>query len=562
MKLNKQLKNIVILSSVVATSLMASPTVPKIGDVLKEVQPPKIEREKKEIPKIKQQEQQVPKEFEDGKKIEVKKFLINGAVHLNNEELKALVAPFENQELSFNQIQEITSSITKKYREKGYFVARAYIPEQNIFTQNGGLKINVVEGNYGKFNLENNSRVKDTMVQAVLDDIKDKNIVSSHTLERAMLIINDMPGVQVNKAEVKPGEEVGTSDFVIGTEATKAYNGYVIGDNYGSQYTGKHRIMAGIDFNSPFKIGDKISAFAMTSEKEGLLSGQLSYAFPIHPNGTRGEIKYSKTAYDLGSSYKELDAVGTSDSITARVSYPIIRTRLENLNSYGEVSYNKMKDEIQSANSVVKKDSYVATLGLDYTKDSLLWSKNSQTRAGVSLTFGDLNFKEKADKTDDKNGANTQGNFSKINVELGKDIDLLENIKWENSLQMQYAFGDKNLDGSQDLSTGGINGVKFYPDGEQSAENGYIYNSELFYTLPVFLGLNSRVSAFYDIGRVYMSNNFSDEKSITLQDFGVGYYGSYKDFFVNTHLAHNIAHEVSSQDKYNNRVLVQAGWVF
>lgn len=492
--------------------------------------PPKIEREKKEIPQIKPQEEQVPKELQDGKKIEVKKFLINGAVHLSNEVIKSIVSPYENQKLSFKQMQDITSLITKAYREKGYFVARAYIPPQNILTQNGSLKINVIEGNYGKFHLENKSLVKDEIVQANLDDIKDKNIVSSQTLERAMLIINDTPGVTVFKAEVRPGKELGTSDFIIGTDATKAYNGYIIADNYGSQYTGKHRIMAGVDINSPFKVGDKITAFAMTSEKTGLISGKVGYEFPLHANGTRGELSYSKTTYELGSTYKNLDAVGSSDSITARVSYPIIRTRLENLNSYAEASYNKMKDEIQSTNSMVKKDTYLGVAGLDYTKDELLFTKNSQTRIGLSLTVGELSFKDEADKQNDKAGANTQGQFSKLNLELGKDIELLPTLRWENSFQAQYAFGNKNLDGSQDLSLGGINGVKFYPDGEESAENGYIYNSELLYTLPSFQGINSKVSIFYDIGRVYMSKNISDEKSITLQDFGLGYYGSYKDF--------------------------------
>jgi hemolysin activation/secretion protein len=552
----------ILLSSAVATSLWANPNLPNISDALKQVTPPKIEREKKEIPQIKPQEEQVPKELEDGKKIEVKKFLITGAVHLSNEVLKSIVEPYENQNLSFNQMLEITSLITKAYREKGYFVARAYIPPQNILTQNGSLKINVIEGNYGKFHLENNSLVKDEIVQANLDDIKDKNIVSSQTLERAMLIINDTPGVVVNKAEVRPGEQLGTSDFIIGTQATKAYNGYIIADNYGSQYTGKHRIMAGVDINSPFKLGDKISTFVMTSEETGLISGKVGYEFPLHPNGTRGELSYSKTTYELGSTYKSLDAIGSSDSIAARVSYPIIRTRLENLNSYAQISYNKMKDEIQSANSMVKKDSYVAVAGLDYTKDELLFSKNSQTRAGLSLSAGRLSFEDVADKQNDEAGANTQGQFSKLNLELGKDIELLPTLRWENSFQAQYALGNKNLDGSQDLSLGGINGVKFYPDGEQSAENGYIFNTELLYTLPSFQGLNSTISVFYDVGRVFMSDNFSNEEYRTLQDFGVGYYGSYKGFFLNAHLAHNIAHDVQSQDDYSNRLMLQGGWVF
>jgi hemolysin activation/secretion protein len=552
----------IILSSVVASALFAASNVPNISDALKQVQPPKIEREKQEIPQIKPQEEKAPKELEEGKKIEVKKFLITGAVHLSNDELKAIVKLYENQELNFNQMLEIASLITKAYREKGYFVARAYIPQQNILTQNGSLKINVIEGNYGDFHLENKSLVKEEIVQANLDDVKNANIVSSNTLERAMLIINDTPGVVVNKAEVRPGKEVGSSDFTIGTQATTPYNGFVIADNYGSQYTGKHRIMAGVDINSPFEIGDKISAFALTSEKTGLISGKLGYEFPLHANGTRGEISYSKTTYDLGSSYKNLDAVGSSDSVTARVEYPIIRTRLENLNSYAEVSYNKMKDEIQSTDSLIKKDTYVAVAGLDYTKDELLFNKNSQTRAGVSVSFGLLSFDDVADKQNDQAGANTQGQFSKINLVLGKDIELLPILRWENSFQAQYALGNKNLDGSQDLSLGGINGVKFYPDGEESAENGYIYNTELLYSLPSVQGLSSKVSIFYDIGRVYMSENIDNEPSRTLQDVGVGYYGTYKDFFINSHLAYNIAHEVTSQSDYGNKFLVQAGWVF
>ncbi|MCT7515876.1 ShlB/FhaC/HecB family hemolysin secretion/activation protein [Aliarcobacter cryaerophilus] len=557
-----KIKNSILLSSLLASTIYANPIPPKISDVLKEVTPPKIEKEKREIPKIKQEQISTPKGFEDDKKVKIERFLISGATHMSNEELKQIVAPYEKQDLSFNQIQEITTLITKIYRQKGYFVARAYIPEQNIYTQNGVLKINVIEGNYGEFKLENKSLVKDSILQSNLDDIKDKDIVSTNTLERAMLIINDTPGAVVTKADVRPGKEVGTSDFLIGTEAINRVNGYLIGDNYGSQYTGKHRIMAGVDINSPFNIGDKISAFGFTSEKEGLLSGKLAYDFPIHANGTRGEISYSKTTYELGSSYKELDAIGKNDSLTARVTYPILKTRVENLDSYVEVSYNKMKDEIQSVDSKVKKDSYTATTGLDYTKDSLVFNKNSQTRAAVSITFGKLNFNDKDDKETDKNGANTQGQFSKINLELGKDIDIFDSLKWSNTLQMQYALGNKNLDGSQDLSVGGINGVKFYQDGEESGENGYIYNTEFIYTLPIIAGIDNKISIFYDIGRVYMSKNITQEKSRTLQDIGLGYKVSYKNFFANSYLAYNIRNEVTSQDNYNSRAMFQVGYVF
>ena len=197
-----KIKNTILLSSLLASTIYANPIPPKIGDVLKEVTPPKIEREKREIPKIKQEQISTPKEFEDGKKVRVERFLISGATHMSNEELKQIVAPYEGEDLSFNQIQEITTLITKAYRSKGYFVARAYIPEQNIMTQDNRLKINIIEGKYGEFKLENKSLVKDSILQSNLDDIKDKDIVSTNTLERAMLIINDTPGAVVTKADI------------------------------------------------------------------------------------------------------------------------------------------------------------------------------------------------------------------------------------------------------------------------------------------------------------------------------------------------------------------------
>ena len=555
-------RNIIALSIITSLSLSAA-NVPNIGDALKQVQPPKLKKEKEvELPSLDRKLEEPLKKFDDSKKVFIKTIEVVGNSKVETSKLKELISSYENKELSFNDMNEVSTLITKKYREEGYFVARAYVPQQNIFSQEGVLKINVIEGNYGEFVLENNSLVKDEIVQANLDAIKDKDIVSTNTLERAMLIINDTPGVVVNKAEVKPGKEVGTSDFIIGTEATKKYSGYILGDNYGSQYTGKHRIMAGGDINSPFNIGDKISLSALSSEDAGLLNGRLAYEFPLHANGLRSEISFSKTQYELGSTYSKLDAIGNSESVSLRVDYPYIRSRLENLNVFVDFSYNKMNDEIQSTNIQTKKDSYVVKVGTDYTKDLILLNKNSQTRANFSLTAGNLSFDDKSDKEFDESGAKTNGKFSKINIELGQDFELNDKLRWENSLQMQYALGNKNLDGSQDLSIGGINGVKFYPDGEASAENGYILSTELMYSLPNYKNLNSTISVFYDVGRTFMSRNITNDKSKTLQDFGIGYYGSYKDMFLNAHLARNIAHDVTAENDYSNRFMIQAGWVF
>ena len=101
-----------------------------------------------------------------------------------------------------------------------------------------------------------------------------------------------------------------------------------------------------------------------------------------------------------------------------------------------------------------------------------------------NVKYGNLSFDGDADKNDDSLGADTNGNYSKVNLNLLNTIAFTNELSLDTSLLLQYALGNKNLDGSKDISIGGLNGVKLYPDGEVSAENGYVYNAESKYKLP------------------------------------------------------------------------------
>lgn len=100
---------------------------------------------------------------------------------------KKLISDFKDKELSFAELQNIASLVTKEYRDRGYFVARAYIPKQNIQNDNV-LKIAIIEGTYGEFKLENNSNIKDFFIQAILNDAKNNDdIIGTSTLERSII---------------------------------------------------------------------------------------------------------------------------------------------------------------------------------------------------------------------------------------------------------------------------------------------------------------------------------------------------------------------------------------
>lgn len=561
----KQINKIITLSALSASILLGA--TPNIGDVVKQVQPPKEVTQQKQPPLVKisgvQKYAPLMKDNKSGQTLLVKSFKIDGALHIKEETLQTLIASYVGKELTFKQLQEVASTITKEYRNQGYFVARAYLPVQNIQENNGVITIAIIEGNYGEFKLKNDSRVKDSIVQGMLDDAKRDNIVSTHTLERSMLIINDTPGSIVSGADVMPGTAVGTSDFAITTQASKPYDGYIIMDNQGSRYTGKNRLMAGVNFNSPFNIGDKISLSGLVSNGNDLKNGRAAYSAPLMSNGLRGEVSYSQTTYSLVDQYESLDAKGDSKTLDATLTYPILRTRTENLNASLNIANKELKDEIQSTNDITKKNAKVLNLGLNYTKDYLAFGFDSKSLVNMGLTYGNLTFDDATKKANDIAGANTNGDYSKSTLELGQNIAFTPIISLESSLKMQYSLANKNLDGSEDFSIGGANGIKVYPDGELSAENGYLFNIEGKYKLPNINELSNTVGIFYDRGRAFMANNTVGFESKSLQDIGVGYYTNYKNFFGKLQVAWTANSEaVSSEPASNNRILFQGGWSF
>lgn len=568
------MKKLLSLSILTTSSLLA--VSPNIDAIQNSISVPKIIEDKKQENKNELIEISGKKSYEpmlvddkSGKKLLIKDYTFDGNNHVSSEELSSLINEYKNKELNFAELQNIASIITKEYRNRGYFVARAYIPKQKLEENNNILKFSIIEGNYGEIKVENNSNVKDFVVQSMLDDAKSKdNVVLADTLERSMLIVNDTPGIIVSQADVKPGIEVGSSDFLIKTEKTSFYDGYVVSDNYGSKYTGKNRIMSGINLNSPLQIGDKFSVSGLLSNGNDIENYKMGYSFPLMGNGLRGETNYSKTNYDLvnlGQTTPDGIYDGYTVNVEAGISYPIIRTKMENLNLSMIYSNKELKDYYDNEISKDRETNSVK-VGLDYTKKHTLLGFDSASKIETFYTLGDLDIKDEISKQSDKEGVNTQGSYSKININVGNELQFTPIYSLNTNIKTQYAFKQKNLDGSEDFTLGGSEGVKVFNDSEQSVENAILFNAELIAQLPDISNLNHKIGMFYDIGTGTMSDNSKDlefEKR-TLKDLGVGYYINYKSSFAKIQAARVVGNENIESENVgsNSRILAQAGFVF
>jgi len=539
-------------------------SLPNSGDALRQTQPLTVPaKSTSALPPVGGDTFESPMtNVPSGPKVEIKSIEFVGNRAIDGATLLNQVSNALGKSWSLAELEGLAQRVTKFYRTNGYFVARAYIPAQEVTA--GSLRIRVVEGNYGEFRLKNQSLVRDDIVQGMLDDVKGADIVSLDTLERAMLIINDTPGVQVTRADVMPGTRVGTSDFAVDTQATAAYNGYVMLDNYGSVYTGNNRLSFNADANSITGRGDKLSLSGMTTDSGGLLNGRLSYGKPLAPNGLRGEVALAQTDYKLGDSYKNLDAKGTAQSFDATVTYPVRRIRAQTVEVSGNVAYKDLLDKVDSTNTRTPKTSSALTVGVLVRDESRLLGLDGMTRFAFNVTAGELKINDAAALAQDVAGANTNGGFSKANLGLSRVSLLPGAFSLTTSLSVQQVLGGKNLDGSERMAVSGSGAVMAYPSGELIGSNATLVHLELARPLPAMGKLQSNWLLFANWGQAEAAHSIAQTDRLrSIGDVGIGWTASYSGAIIRTHLAHRLDTTESTSEPYpQDKFLVQVGWVF
>ncbi len=558
------MKKLLTLSLLTSVALMAA--APTTGDILRQVEPVQMPALEKALPSVGTGEYKAPISAKDDVVTFVKSFRFSGNTAFSSEVLSALLKPYENKEVGINGLKEIASVITKFYRDHGYFVARAYIPAQSM--ENGIIEIAIIEGTYGAFDVKNSSYVDTIEVQGFMDHLKGGALVSTMSLERQMLLINDLSGAQVTNAEVYPGQAVGTSDFRITVSPTQKYTGYAIADNYGSRYTGENRLNVMGTINSVSGIGDTLSLSGMISNTRDLKNVRLAYDRPLGYNGLKGGVSASITDYTI-SEIKNYEGSGRTDSYNAYVSYPYLKTRSQTISTDLSYDHKSMKDSngLPGLVDESRKKLDAITLRLNDKQNTSLLNLPGSLYASVGFTGGHLGLDNQVAYTNDA-AINAQGNYAKANVSLNHTQVIADSLNLQSMIKGQKSFG-KNLDSAEDLSVGGSNGVRAYEDSELSGDQGYALSLDMVYALPKINSINHNTSIFFDHAKIWKNTSIfnTEDNDRVLNAVGVGYAMNYKSFDLKATFAHGFGGESTPTTEAEiststNKFLVQGMYRF
>jgi len=491
-----------LFAAVVPGLALASP--PDAGTILDSVRTKDYIPPKKSAPGLDiQQEAQPAMRPENGFKTKVSAFHITGNTLFGEAELKQVIAASVGKELSLADLEKVASEISNFYRGRGYFVARAYLPAQEI--KGGVVEIAVLEGRIGNVsvNLKGDGHIPQSVVQKTVSaSAKPGDVINEVQLERGLLLANDLSGIRVDSTLV-PGAAVGTSDLVVDATETRALNGSVDFDISGNKFTGASRVGAAISYSNPIKLGDQIALRVMTSGS-GMQYSRLSYLLPVGYNGTKVGAAYSYMSYKLGGTFASSGSAGTAGVASLNVIHPVIRSRNKNL--YAQLGFDSKQIIDNTGNGSVPKDNkkdntFTASVFGD-TRDG--FGSGGMNTYSFAYVTGNLDLAGvAADLVNDSTTIQSNGSFSKSNFSLSRLQRLNDKLSLYASVNGQSA--SKNLDSAEKISLGGPGGVRGYPSGEASGDEGQLLTVELRRELGSSSFGNFQLVGFYDAGRIELN---------------------------------------------------------
>ncbi|NTY41080.1 MULTISPECIES: ShlB/FhaC/HecB family hemolysin secretion/activation protein [Burkholderia cepacia complex] len=401
--------------------------------------------------------------------------------------LDAGMAPHLHDTLDGAKLDALCEQLTQSLRAAGYLVAQVLVTsnDRERFRQSGELRLTVFEGKVGAISVRNSSRVSDERITAIAtealcpDGVGDQCVLRSSNMERAQLLLQDLPGVKLEPVEMGPkGVAVGqTAVGVVAEQSQPLVGGYVGLDNYGYPATGVGELTAGVTLTNLFHAGDVVQASGLvTNRHQGM--GSLLGSMPIGYSGLRAQLGYNHTLYSV----PEVGASGYADTVFGGVSYPLARGLDRNwvigLDGISTISHQEVDGAQAFAPRWIAAGRVTLTgnagdrpiaLGQSYWSGSASWMFGhvSQDLGGAEDVTGQL------------------GGFNKFNLNALGKLNL-GNSNWYvlGNLRAQYATS--NLDASQKLGLGGQSGVRAYRPDEGSLDSGMVLSVELrrVFTLP------------------------------------------------------------------------------
>jgi hemolysin activation/secretion protein len=438
-----------------------------------------------------------------GPRFTVSAFQFSGNSVVKSEELAAQISDLLGRPITATDLGAAAQKLTRYYQRKGYPLASVNLPAQKV--DGGTVRFEVLEGRLGEVTVEGNKTYTREGILMQLSDLPRGQPLTGQDLEQELLLLNDLPGLEV-RGLIVPGKKYGESDLVVKVEE-QPRNFTVSFDDHGRDSIGRMRGTVEGRFNSLIGWGDELTFTLLQSEDALLNYGRFGYSVPVDDEGARVGISYYETDFSVDDpNFVLVDIAGRSSGLRIGYSKPLVRTRARSMTF--DVGVQRLETETTSIGFPV------AGGGITLLELGLYSSGQSGATTWTSAYSFAGNFSY-------NDGISEKDQVGRLRADFTTSSPLGGGWVGATRLSVQYGIG--SVVDLQKFTVGGPYSVRGYEPSAARGDSGFDGSFEMLH--PIGGGaLHAVFAVFADVGYVssHASSNATDQDGPWLGAVGLG----------------------------------------
>lgn len=489
--------------------------------------------------------------------------------HVGPLEVQRLVFLIREQRrrrgVTLGMIETVADTITRYYREKGFILAKAYIPEQKV--RDGIVNLTLLLGELGEINAENNRRVSDRLIKSVFKRDMNKPVTSWRT-EESLYLVNDIPGVSA-QGFFQPGSQVGDTRLNVNILSESRFTTSFRLDNHGSPRTGENRVYADFAYHNPLGIGDDLRVSVLnTFSPDNTTFGAISYSSFIANPRVRGQLSFSTNDFvsnNRSTTNSSVSTVVTGESkvTDASLKYIFKRSRVKNISV--ELKAVNISTELSTEVQVDGNSGGALGSGSEANNISVGFNFDILNQKRRQLYLGNISVVNSRVEIDDEIQSQLQQSEDGSIVFLSHDLSMLSfwRIPFTNAetrffVKSAGQFSGKGMNSINQFNLTGPDRVRGFEVNSLQFDDSIYLGVDWIFSLPKFGGasifgepINKVIQPFVfadsGFGILYAQIDGEEDVNGTLASTGIGVKFSHSSFSGSFTYAEPMTDEVDTE---------------
>lgn len=448
-------------------------------------------------------------------KFTVEQFEFTGNTAFSNSQLAEVTAEFTGRALTFAELLEARSAITKLYVDNGYVTSGALIPPQSL--AGGVVMIQVVEGSLEAIQVNGTRRLNPNYVRSRLAIATPKPLNVPRLLEALRLLQLD-PLIENLSAELAAGPNPGSSLLTVRVQEADSFSAQTNLNNGRSPSVGSLRRSVQLTEANLLGLGDGLSVgYTNTDGSNGF---DISYTLPLNPRNGTLNLSYGNTSSDvIEPPFDLIDIESSSRYFDLTFRQPVIQTPSQELalglTASRRESNTSLLDIPFPLSEGADEEGRTRVSAVRFFQE---WTQRGSQevialRSQFNIGLGVLNATVN-DKSPDSRFLSWRGQAQWVRL-LAPDTLLL--------VRGDIQLADRSLLPTEQIGLGGFGSIRGYRQDLLLADNGALASAEL--RLPIlrirqWQGILHLVP-FVDVGTAW-NNSGTNPDPNTLASVGLG----------------------------------------